>query len=46
MGNVSTQVVIGYFDLLIYDLGPSMNDITQLGGGGICQKVTLLHKPI
>ena len=27
-------------------LGPSINDVTHLGGGGICQKVMLLHKPI
>ena len=26
--------------------GLSINDITHLGGGGIGQKVTLLHKPI
>ena len=38
MGNVSTQVVIGYFDLLIYDLGPSINDITHLGGGGSAKR--------
>ena len=25
---------------------PSINDINHLGGGEICQKVTLLHKPI
>ena len=24
--------------------GPSINDLTPLGGGAICQKVTLLHK--
>ena len=29
-----------------YFLRPSKNDFTHLGGGGICQKVTLLHKPI
>ena len=23
-----------------------INDVTHLGGGGICQKVTLLHKPL
>ena len=38
MGNVSTQVVIGYFDLLIYDLGSSINDITHLGGGGSAKR--------
>ena len=27
-------------------LGSSLNDVTHLGGGKICQKVTLLHKPI
>ena len=27
-------------------LGPSINDITHLGGRGICQKVKLFHKPI
>ena len=48
MGNVSTQVVIGYFDLLIYDLGPSINDITHLGGGGsakrCCYSISLFSK--
>ena len=27
-------------------LGTSINDVTNLGGGGICQQVKLLHKPI
>ena len=31
---------------LIVSLGPSINDVTQLGGREICQKVMLLHKPI
>ena len=26
--------------------GPTKNDFTYLGGGRICKKVTLLHKPI
>ena len=26
--------------------GPSINDVTHLGGRGICQKVTFVHKPI
>ena len=26
-------------------LGQSTNDVTHLGGRGICQKLTLLHKP-
>ena len=25
---------------------PSINDVTNLGGGGICQMAMLLHKPI
>ena len=26
--------------------GPSINDVTHLGGRRICQKVTFVHKPI
>ena len=34
-------------DILTIMMGPSINDVTYLGvGGGICQKVTLLHMSI
>ena len=34
------------YSILIHTKGPSINGVTLLGGGGIYQKVMLLHKPI
>ena len=34
------------YSFKIFTKGPSINDITHLGGGEICQKVTSLHKNI
>ena len=31
---------------LLPPLGPSIDDVTHLGGEGVCQKVTLVHKPM
>ena len=40
-------IILATIHLVTYvsTLGPSINDV-NLGGGGICQQVTLLHKPI
>ena len=32
--------------IIVFNKGPYINDVTHLWGGRICQKVTLLHKPI
>ena len=42
----STSTVFEVCGCIFHKKGTSISDVTHLGGGGICQKVTLSHKPI